>query len=239
MLGKDIYREILSKLEDEDLMKACCSNRYFHETICDDGFFHTRLIQKYPDTLKIKPKNIKYKTWLLRVRFWIRELKENFNYDYTEGNPAIQLQIFRHNYGENENLVISSQNGELSLVKYFLSQGADFRKNEHKAFRDACLFGHLSVVKYLLELGSDIHAYDECALTWASVEGYLDIVKYLVEKGANIHANYDYALMLAIEYGHLEVVKILVYQGMKLDIALKRAYGYNQLEIVRYLESLQ
>lgn len=35
---KDIDREILNKLPDEDIVKISSLNKYLHEKVCDEGF---------------------------------------------------------------------------------------------------------------------------------------------------------------------------------------------------------
>ena len=37
--GKDIDREILLIMDNEELLKACCLNKYFFNEVCNDMFF--------------------------------------------------------------------------------------------------------------------------------------------------------------------------------------------------------
>jgi hypothetical protein len=209
MLQKDVFREILLKFNDENLIKTCGLNRYFYNNICDDGFFHSRLLQKYSDTLKNKPKDMKYKAWYLRIGFYVIKLKQLFKYDYVRGNPKVQIEIFKDGKSKNRLFLQSALNGELTLVKYFAEQGADIQTKNDLALQRASGKGYLDIVKYLVENGANIHAYNNKALEWASRAGHLKVVKYLVEKGVDINAFTDEALKSAKQKGHIEIVKYL------------------------------
>ena len=75
--------------------------------------------------------------------------------------------------------------------------------------------GHLDTVNYFLDKGVDIEAINQYgwnALHTASFNGRLDIVKALVAKRARIDAKTKdgwTALHLASQNGHLEIVKFL------------------------------
>ena len=45
---KDLDREILSKLPDEELLQVCIVNKRFWNDVCDDNFLRRRLSSKYP-----------------------------------------------------------------------------------------------------------------------------------------------------------------------------------------------
>ena len=40
---KDVDREILLAMSDEDLLKSCSLNKYLFNVVCDDNFFYRRL----------------------------------------------------------------------------------------------------------------------------------------------------------------------------------------------------
>ena len=102
--------------------------------------------------------------------------------------------------------------------------------------------GHLEVVKYLIKNGANVHAMNDKALICASNNGHLEIVKYLIKNGANVHADNDYALRYASNNGHLEIVKYLIKNGANVhamnDLSLGWASKNGYLEIVKYLESI-
>ena len=147
--------------------------------------------------------------------------------------------------GDDWALKLASKNGQLEVVKYLVSEGADINNNHPwhgHALGLAAKKGHLEVVKYLIEKGANIHADNDLALQWASGNGHLDVVKYLVESGADIHADDDHALQRASKNGHLSVVKYLVQNGADIhaddDFALIMASKNGHLPVVEYLESL-
>ena len=43
--GKDIDREILLSMDNEELLKTCSLNKYFLNEVCDDMFFKNRLLR--------------------------------------------------------------------------------------------------------------------------------------------------------------------------------------------------
>ena len=51
---------------------------------------------------------------------------------------------------------------------------------------DAAIIGDLNLVKYFISQGANIHINDDEALRYTADEGHIEIVKYLVKQGANI-----------------------------------------------------
>lgn len=84
---KDTDREILLKMDDENFLKTCNLNNYFKNEVCNDNFFKKRLQEKYPDTLELNEYGNDWKRYFLEVVYYISKLKEEFNYDYYEGDP--------------------------------------------------------------------------------------------------------------------------------------------------------
>lgn len=212
--NKDIDREILLKLSDLDLIKMCNLNRYFRNTLCDDNFFHKRLQQKYPDTLRNNSKYIlpsNYKFWYLKVIRCIVILKEKYNYIYTEGNPIVQLEIFHTGHFKNEindMFIESADSGEIVLVKYFFISGMD-RHIKNRALLKAVTNGYIEVVKYLVEVGADIHIENNLVLHLAIRNNYLELVKYLVGQGIKYNDRNNLVLKIAKQHGQLNLIQYL------------------------------
>ena len=244
--NKDIDREILLKLSDEDLITCCSLNKYFYNDVCDDLFFKRKLQQSYPETLKFY-NEISYKKYYLKIVPCIFEMIFKYKYNYTYGDPVKQLNIFvkvyssEYNYN-NELLIESSQQGDLTLVKEALSKGADINNS---TLYYACLYGHLEIVKYLIVHGADIVSDDKCLLSIASENGHLEIVKYLVEVQKNIQnpEEFEEEIRLAFEevcaIGNLEIVKFFIEIGINLNEngidGLCGACNKGQLAIIKYL----
>lgn len=58
---RDVDREILSKLDDKELLNFCQIDRYSWNSVCDDAFLRRRLIAKYPEIEKEKRENESWK----------------------------------------------------------------------------------------------------------------------------------------------------------------------------------
>ncbi len=84
--------------------------------------------------------------------------------------------------------------------------------------------------------------YTDLYLRRASLNGHLDLLKYLVSQGADIN-NMTLKAALIAGQENLEVIKYLVSQGIDIhadnDWSLKWAKMSHQIEVVKYLESLE
>ena len=201
---KDVDREILKHVDDEELLKFCSLDRKTWNEVCDDNFLRRRLnnVKQY------KKDSESWKQFFLRFLYYKSLMKEMFEFEFTEGNFRKQYELLINNQLDIANLLFSAAiQGETSIVKYVAKQGVDLNTGSNYPLRLAALNGHLDVVKYLVEQGANIHVQNDYPLRFASVGGHLHVVKYLIEKGANIHAEDDEALRWASRNGHLEVVK--------------------------------
>lgn len=264
---RDVDREILSKIDDKDLLKTCSIDKYTWEKVCDDGFLQRRLGKKYPEIEQYKMEGESWKRFFLRAIHYITKLKEKYSFIYTFGDFVNQCWLFNNYISDiNKFLLQSSEKGELALVIYSLDKGA---KNSSAIYR-AAKNGYLNIVKYLTERGTEFYESDLLSdlLTIASENGHLDIVQYLVENvemnAVNIDdgfigASYsgyveimkylvkysahmdERSLYFASERGHLEAVKYLVENGVNIKMennnALRLALENEHLEIARYLIS--
>jgi hypothetical protein len=207
---KDIDREILGKLDDRELLKACSIDSYTWNTVCDDAFLRRRLLTKYPEIEQYKLQRESWKQFFLRTIYYISKMKEQYKYEYTFGDFVSQYSLLsRYIYNKNTLFIQSAKEGELAIVIWSLKNGASIHVLEDLALLEASQEGRTEIVKYLVESGSNIHAGSERALRSASYHGQLEVVKYLVEHGADIRAKNGAALTYAINNRHLEVVKYL------------------------------
>jgi ankyrin repeat protein len=239
---RDLDREIFSKVDDDEILKACSIDKYTWNIVCDDAFLKRRLKAKYPEIEKHKVEEETWKKFYLRVIHHIALMKEKFGYEYTFGDFVKQNKILKKYYGNwNSLLFESSVVGDLALVIWSLKSGGDIHYCGDSPLRMVGLYGHLEIAKYLVENGADIHAENNIALKWASTKGHLEVVKYLVGQGADIHASDDSALRSASLNGHLEIVKYLVENGAdnhsKNGESLELAHMNEHFEIENYLKS--
>ena len=238
---KDTDREILKHVSDKELLGACSIDRRMWNDVCDDAFLRMRL-SKYHGIEKYKKDDESWKQLFLRVIYYISKMKEEFEFEYTEGDFKKQYEILKKPRKESL-LFEATRAGELFLVEFALKTGDDIHFNDNSALKLASSKGYYDIVKYLVEHGADIHAeYDE-ALRVASQNGHLEIVKYLLKNGANLHTVEVSALRTAAANGHLEVLKFLIAEGAEIhvdnDKALIWASAKGNLEIVKFLVEQQ
>lgn len=204
---KDIDREVLKYVSDEELLKICSLDRKTWNEVCDDSFLRRRL-SKYPGIEKYKKDNESWKQFFLNMVYYISKMKEIFKFEYTEGDFKKQYELLKK-YRGSDLLFESIKQGEISLVKHSLKHEVNIHITDDYALRLAAARGRFKIVKYLVEQGAYIHARNDYALRFASAGGYYKIVKYLAEHGADIHTEDDEALKMAIKFGRSEVVKYL------------------------------
>jgi hypothetical protein len=162
---RDVDREILSKLDDKNLLIACSTDKYTWNTVCDNDFLKRRLLAKYPQIEREKLINEKWKAFFLRATHYIALLKEKYNFDYTFGNFAKQYKILkRYNMKDEINdwiLFDAVAERELALVIWFLN-------NLNSRFDDAFIilrkYKELKNLENLVEMGANMNAYNDKAL---------------------------------------------------------------------------
>jgi len=179
--NKDVDREILSKLDDRNLLQACQVNKYVWNQVCNEDFFRNRLLKMFPE---IKREDIKnWKEFYLQAIYYISKMKEDYGYVYTFGDFKEQYKLLKQLITDkNKLLYYSSRKGELALVIWSLKNGADHAKID-EALVIASAQGHLEVVKYLVSQGANAH--NAAALGWARFNENPEVVKYLEEHGGN------------------------------------------------------
>ena len=212
---KDVDREVLKHLDDEDLLKVCVIDKRFWNHVCDENFFKRRLEHKYSGVQKYKKEKETWRNFYLRLMYYISKMKEEFKFIYKGGNFKIQYDLLKRYQKRKEDMLLNIEVLEdLSLTKYAVEHGADIHILGDYPLVNAIKFGNVEVVKYLIENG----AYIEHPLLLASAKGYIDIVKYLVERGENINDkdwHNQTALSLANENGHRNVAEYLISKGAK------------------------
>ena len=122
---KDLDREILMKLSDDDLIKTCSLNKYMFESVCDEQFFYRRLQVYYPDIMLNYVKRPYDKTWrqyFLEIVYYINKLRGKYNYTYSDGSPEIQYKIFKSENND-ELLIRAVRKGELGIVQEAIKRG--------------------------------------------------------------------------------------------------------------------
>ncbi len=134
---------------------------------------------------------------------------------------------------------------QLAMVKYLLSQGADFKLNVQSNYKtpldQAIERGHLSIVQFLIEekkINVNVrNLQGESFLDTAILNDQPPIVAYLLSIGADFKLDSEpgdrTALYHAIENGYLNVVQYLI-EGDKVDVHTKDGFGWSLLDKAAY-----
>lgn len=150
-----------------------------------------------------------------------------------------------HANQESLNLALISlvTEGNLELVKFFLSKGADIHSHDLDITGTPLFWAsyaeHLTVAKYLLEKGANINYgrndTQATPLYVAASHGTLEIVQFLIENGADFNyprTDGSTPIYVASENGHLEIVKLLIEKGANPN--QKDMHGMTPLIIASY-----
>ena len=204
---KDLDREILKRLTEENLVKIWLVDKKMYYNICDDEFLRKRLT-KYREVEMNKFKKESWKRFFCRVSLCVLKMKNNYNFEYSGGRLLFQYTLLKTHMGT-KLMLEAAINGELSLVKYcFNSNYTSLMKNSMLC--QACSRGHVQIVKYLTEEQQTyVHENEDEALMEAVDGNHLEVVKYLIEHGADIHARENDALYLASGNGHLQMLSYI------------------------------
>lgn len=155
-------------------------------------------------------------------------------------------------YGNNA-LLDASGSGNISIVKYLISEGFDKNwrnsKNGNSAIHLASQYGHLDVVKYLVQIGCDVNSktktvYSNCSIC-AAVCGNLELFKFLQSNGCDIkckNINDDLCVHFAAAKNKPNIIEYLLGQdfdinvpGKNLNTSLHYAVENCGIETVKFL----
>lgn len=141
----------------------------------------------------------------------------------------------------------ASSNGNIEIVKYLISKGADVLNYDNIAIAAAAYNGHTDVVKVLIENGAISSYY---ALKWAVIYRHVELANYLISLGADITVRGNKLAKWAVEFLYPKVFKFLF--GLVMDEMKK--YGlllllnknriihrdlFNLVKFVRYKKHYQ
>ena len=250
---KDVDREVLKHISDKELLNVCYIDRRMWNQVCDDAFLRRRLLSKYPEIEKYKRDGETWKQFFLRSIYYTSKMTEEFQFTYTSGDFNIQYELLKKFKGV-DLLIESARIGELSLIKYAISLGADTKEYEHLALREAAKSGHSEIVKYLIEndkqlndkqlnylVGTSyyVNLFDNIAAQ-ALLHGDLELLKFLVHHGLELNDGYESLLEIPAEKGYIEIVKYLVEEhGANIhardDRPIRVASRHGHLPVVKYL----
>ncbi len=156
----DVDRELLLRMDDREFIKVCTLNKYFINLCRKNNYllFKRKLQIFYPEVLKFKIKKYKNETWKKYYAYTVKTialLKEKYDFEYTTGNPFLQLSILESSRGYPTNLLqYAMLNQEFPLVKYVVQK---HKPNiSANAWTTAGLIYDSTILRYLVEHGGDI-----------------------------------------------------------------------------------
>lgn len=197
-LTKDAYEYLLHFADDKDILNMLSVNKKFR----DEKLFERIMKRKYPLLLNFKTPNETYKSFFIKMVFYISRLQEEYDIPYISVH-GFNPKLFYTNYSKSPKYLINTVlnyavlTGKLDLVQSLIDKGGNL------SLSSAVRSGNLNIVQLALEKGAnDINE----ALYVASSYGHLNIVKYLIEKGAT---NIDNSINVSNFTNHPEIVEYL------------------------------
>jgi ankyrin repeat protein len=124
-------------------------------------------------------------------------------------------------------LTVASIAGNLEIMKYLISQGADINTIDREGsnlLHNAAANGHLEVVKYLLDQGFDINAEDangNTAILFASGKDNIVLIQYLIDHGASLDlesVDGRTCMLNSVLSGNTDIVQLFMDHGFSIDI---------------------
>lgn len=110
---RDVDREILLRVSDNETVKVCVLNSYF-KSLCDEDFYWRRFKRSFPKLFEQKKEGTAWKDIYLQYLYYIGKLNEEYNFKY-DNNSHISPDFV---YKDIVNLLHKSLT---SATKYFLS----------------------------------------------------------------------------------------------------------------------
>ena len=202
---KDLDREVLKHIDDEELLKVCRVNKKMWTDVCDDRFLKRKL-SKYVNIERYKKENESWKRFFSRFVSYTCLMRKNYGFVYLSGDFEKQYGLLTK-YKETKLLFEAAKEGELELLKYTQKNGISIHTEAERAFKNAIENGHLEIVKWLVASGASVNIFHGQPLIKAASYGRLEIFKFLETVGA--HTNYEKALMFAHTCGYLELEQYL------------------------------
>ena len=164
-LTKDTYEYILNFTDDRTILNMLSVNKKFR----DEALFERILKTRYP----LLAKYIHYDTWTnfyIDMIYYLSKLQEEFDFPYIQSPDFIPWNLykfFRQNPSPKTTIIIglniSSESGDLKMIKYFLDRAekelstSSYRVFLEESLQSSAKNGHLDAVKYLTERKSFIN----------------------------------------------------------------------------------
>lgn len=135
----------------------------------------------------------------------------------------------------NEGFIWACHNGDLDLAGILFSK-TKFRAVQEECLQWAALKGNLTILKFLESKGANLHFKNEFIFRWACRYQYNDIAEYLIAKRCLIGVRNFEAFRWAVEFNNEAMIKKLLTMGALIfnDKPLYRAIEYNNYSLCEF-----
>lgn len=91
---KDLDREILKYIPEENLLKLCAINNRMYNEVCDDDFIKRRL-SKYSNIENYKSSSQSWKRFFTSFIHYREKMIKEFDFEYVRGDFKKQYQMLK------------------------------------------------------------------------------------------------------------------------------------------------
>jgi hypothetical protein len=178
---KDADREILMKIDsDQELLSTCLLSKY-SLSLCNDDFYHNRMILKFPYLLSFYPKNTDWKLAYLQNMYYIGKMNEEYGFSFEQpingysssGIPRIYYQVLEK-YAK-RNILENKQGKPFPIVTPNANTGLKF----------SVTYGFLNLAEYFISFGAD-NFIEVLLFITAINKSSIIIIEYLLNKISNL-----------------------------------------------------
>ena len=221
---KDSDLLILNKLSDKDLFNFCLTDKNSSIICSNEIFWKTRLMEKYPDSIKylhdnsllhfeggrypsitefFKPSHEKtWKNYYLQTIYYIDKMQQDFNFTYKKGDPKNYYTILLGNRYPHLQIEFAAKLGYIDLLEYFLSINNIYKISaSSNLFQGAAENNQIEVINHFSKYLTPESA--KYGLFGAVLGKNLFLVKFFLDKGASDFTN---ALKIAKILNNKEII---------------------------------
>ena len=186
-LTKDVYLYLMNFADDVTILNMLSVNKKFNDEI----FFDRIIRRKYPFLVKFKNSNTSWKTFFVKMIYYINILNE-YGVSYIpvkEFNPELLVEKSRKMFKKENRfplgimlkiLIYAAEVGDNETIKNIDKKEPNLARN--RLFLIAAKNGKLNTVKFIFEKAPiEVFVFKK-AFRKAVKNNHLDVVKYLIEQ---------------------------------------------------------
>lgn len=133
-------------------------------------------------------------------------------------------------YGFMKMIFNACKNGNLEIVKKYLSNPQSSNVPLRIYFEQACLSGQIDIVRYMIDFGVD----PTLGIHQACCRGNMELITLLLDRGADPNVG----IYGASSYGYLDIIRLLVSRGANPNYGIHGAIEEFQEDAERLLREL-